>query len=245
LTFVVPFFDFRPVPRTDGIKWVTIKVDEGAAEGGPWTEIDSFNISTQLGGLDADASHPSARSFTTHNATLENGWYRVRFVDSNGNVMGVEPIHNTAPDPAEYLPSLSDVGLVTLGRTVDSVNNITGTFSRDTQPDDASVSRLILAAGDDVRRKIGTDIPDDLVDDARRVVAVRTAMLIELSMFPSEVASDRSPYPQLKALYEELILDLSDSVSAEEAGMSAENVVDGNFPAYSFTVLEGFMEKKM
>lgn len=238
---IISFFDYVPERRFDNVPWTTIKVEEAPSQDGPWNQIDEFAIAE----VDPDPSHPSARSWTTTGTTLDEGWYRVKFIDAQGNNIVTEPIQNIPPDPVEYLPSLSEVGLVSLGRTKDDVGNIQGTFNSLTTPDDETVQRLILSAGDDVRRHIGRDIPDDLIDDARKVVAVRTAMLIELSVYSSEVATDRSPYANLKQLYEELIADLESSVEAEEAGQSADNVVSGNFPAYGFVIQEPLMNKKM
>lgn len=149
-------------------------------------------------------------------------------------------------EPLPYLPTLEDVGTTTLGRTKDSLGNTLGTFSSDTQPTDDQTLLLIDQAADDVRRKIGAAIPADLYDDAQRVVAVRTAMLIELTMFGSEVAMERSPYPEFKALYDELILGLADSVAYEEAGGSPLDQTSGvGSPAYAFPIVEPVLHKVM
>jgi hypothetical protein len=239
---VITFTDYVPPRRTDGVRWTTIKVEEGPSQTGPWTEIQSFAMTP----ADSDPYYPIARSWTTTTATLTHGWYRVRFQDGVGNYVYTEPIQNIPPDPVEYLPSLTDVGTTTLGRTQDQMGSCLGTFTQFTSPTDDQVQRLILQAGDDVRRKIGADIPDDLIDDARRIVSIRTAMLIELTMFGSEVAMERSPYPEFKALYDELILDLMNAVAYEESGGSPLDPATGvGSPAYGFPYMEPLLPKKM
>lgn len=234
------FRDYVPEARYDNLPWTVLKVEESPAKIGPWTEI----LSQALVPLDADPKHPQARAFSVTTA-LVNGWYRIKWLDAGGDYIYTDPLQNTPPDAVEYLPSLSEVGITTLGRTRDDVGNATGTFTATTMPTDDQVKLLTLYAGDDVRRKIGTDIPDDLRDDARRLVALRTAMLIELTMFGSEVATDRSPYPQFKDLYKELLADVMNSVAREEAGASALNETGGGFAAFSFPLVETLLDKRM
>lgn len=243
---IINFFDYVPDPRYDGLPWTILKVDEGATKVGPWTEIFTKNlIDADIGGIDTDPKHPKGRSFTVTTATVVDGWYRIRFVDAVGNSINVQPIQNLPPDPVAYMPSLAEVGEIALGRTRDNLGNALGTFNANTQPTDTQVLRLIKSAADDVRKHIGTMIPDDLIDDARRVVAVRTAMLIELTSYGSEVATDRSPYSELRTLYKELLPDLIESVEVEEAGGKATDQVVGNFPSFGFPQVEGLLDKRM
>lgn len=145
----------------------------------------------------------------------------------------------------DYTPSLEEVGQVTLGRTVDDLGIQTGTFSEETRPTDDQVTKLILRAVADVRPKIGADIPADLFEDAKTVVSYRTAMLIELTQFGAEVATERSPYPQYKELFKEALGDLINSVEAEEAGADSANTVTATGPAFGFPAVEPLLDKKM
>lgn len=243
---IINFYDYVPDPRYDSLPWTILKVDEGATKVGPWVEIFSKNlVDADIGGLDPDPKHPQGRSFTVTTATIVGGWYRIRFLDAAANSISVQPIQNLAPDPIAYMPSLAEVGEASLGRTRDKLGNALGTFNANTQPTDIQVIRLIKSASDDVRKHIGTTIPDDLIDDARRVVAIRTAMLIELTSYGSEVATDRSPYNELKTLYKELLPDLIESVEVEEAGGKATDQVVGTFPAFGFPQAEGLLDKRM
>lgn len=221
---VVSFTDYVPSPRFDNIPWTTVRIYESPAESGAaWTQIDSIALFP----VDTDPAHPAARSFTTDNATLLEGWYRVDFVDASGDVLPTEPVKNTPRLDAEYLPTLGQVAAVTIGRTLDQFGKKTGTFTTETDPTDQQVRNLILQAGDDVRDKIGGVIPADLREKAQRVIALRTAMLIELANYSSEVATDRSPYRMIKELYDELLPDLVRAVADEESGANVDDSLTG------------------
>jgi hypothetical protein len=79
VTYVVSLVGFMPPPRYDNVPWTQAIVQEAPAPGGPYVNID-----TQALTPDADPSQPSARNVTTTAATLDEGWYRLMFVDVNG-----------------------------------------------------------------------------------------------------------------------------------------------------------------
>jgi hypothetical protein len=64
-------------------------------------------------------------------------------------------------------------------------------------------------------------------------------------MFGVEVATDRSPYPQIKTLYDELLADLQSAVAAEEAGQSPTNELDGNMPSFNFPPATDWLNRRM
>lgn len=72
-----------------------------------------------------------------------------------------------------------------------------------TRPTAEGASELIVNAVDDVSGVVGVDVPVAQQPLAKKVVALRAAMLIELSYFTEQVNSGRSSYPQLKTLYDE------------------------------------------
>jgi len=104
---------------------------------------------------------------------------------------------------AAWAPTVADVGALLRARTKDSSGNELGTFTADTRPTDTEVTELIAQAVDDVVGAIGQSptIPPDTYDNAAKVAAVGAAMLVELSFFPEQVATGRSPYAQLQTLY--------------------------------------------
>lgn len=134
----------------------------------------------------------------------------------------------------DYTPALTDVGAVTIARTVNDVGVETGTFGSTTHPTNTQVAPLIQNAVDDVAIEIGTEIPAALFDKAKRLVALRTAMYIELTFFAAEVAQQRSPYAMQKDLYDGELKKLSAAVIAEELGETGADRVDTVMPRFGF-----------
>lgn len=104
---------------------------------------------------------------------------------------------------SDYTPTLAQVGALLRTRTKDSSGNEIGTFNSDTRPTDTDVNELIAQAVDTFALRAGTDIPDILFQEAQRLVAMRAAMLVEVSYFPEMVAMGHSPYAQYEALWTE------------------------------------------
>lgn len=124
---------------------------------------------------------------------------------------------------SDYTPNAADVGAVTLSRTRDQYGNLTGTFSGSTTPTSTQVTSLITKAVDTVSQKIGTEIPAALRTDAKEVVALRVAMLIETALFADQMSNARSPYPVLQDQYEAGLADLQLAIQVAEDG-------DGTIP---------------
>jgi hypothetical protein len=227
---VVSFTDYTPVPRFDDIPWSIVMIEESEAEIGPWTLIDTQNLSP----LDPDPSDPMPRSFTTDQATLDHGWYQISFGDSLNNVMIMVPIYNGVP--IEWTPTLPDVAGVILIRTRDQNGVLQNTFNDNTIPTDDQARVCIDKAVNNVKPLIGTDIPEDLIQEAQDVTALRAAMYIELTFYGNEVAQNRSVYPHLKELFDEKIVTLAKAIAAEESGESLTDALAGagGMPAWAY-----------
>jgi len=234
-TYVVSFDDYQPVPRFDDIPWTTVMIEESASEGGPWNLIDT----QQLTPVDTDPANPMSRSFTTDKATIEHGWYLISFGDVNNNIVETAPTYNGIP--IEWTPTLQDVGHVVLSRTRDDNGNVLGTFTDVTQPTDEECRVLIQKAIDDVMPLIGTDIPEELISEAQNIASIRTAMYIELTFYANEVATNRSVYPELKALFDEKVATLAKAVVAIESGESMTDALAGagGSPKYAYPPDDG------
>jgi hypothetical protein len=138
---------------------------------------------------------------------------------------------------SDYTPSVQQVADQIVSRTKDKYGAEVGTFNANTRPTDTQVERLITEHTGDVANVIGDTIPADLFEDAQTVVAERVAMAIELTYFPEQVNSDRSPYRQLKEEYEEDLSRLSKQVEVMAEGgditaidTSPSNQAHGAFP---------------
>lgn len=135
---------------------------------------------------------------------------------------------------AEFAPTPEVVGSILRTRTKDTNGNEIGTFNENTRPSGVEVASLITQGAGDLALAVGTrDLPESLWDHARVVAAYRTACLIELTYFPEQVALGRSPYLQLKELYDEALKALVAAYAAAEAEVRSPDVAPGD-PAYGF-----------
>ena len=131
----------------------------------------------------------------------------------------------------DFTPTLAQVGNATLQRTKDQFGNVTGTFSPETTPTDDQVTELTDRAADKVSMKVGTDIPESCWDDASAVVALRAAMMIELTYYAEQVTNQRSPYPLYKEQFIDGIADLQ--LKVQTARRDAEDGKVGGEQPYA------------
>lgn len=189
---VVTLLDYVPPARSDGVPWTNARIEESAAQTGPWTAIDELELSP----VDVDPADPLPRDFTTEFATLVSGWYRVVFIDGTGDESAPSaPIQNTAQ--ADITPSLRDVSALLRARINDPSSDV---LTANTYPTAEQVRRLIFDAASDIRSRVAT-IPESQVGKARWLAALQTARLVELSYFPEQTNEDRSVYANLTALF--------------------------------------------
>lgn len=86
MTQIVSFESYTPPARFDAVAWSDVRIQQSdttaLSTATVWTQIDSIALSP----VDSDPAHPASRSFTTHLASdTADLWYRVVFVDTNGN----------------------------------------------------------------------------------------------------------------------------------------------------------------
>jgi hypothetical protein len=101
----------------------------------------------------------------------------------------------------DWLPTASDVAALLRARTKDDTGRELGDWSDATRPTSDEVDVLIAQAADFVAAAVG-GVPDRCAASAKSATLLRAAMLVELSYFPEQVRSDRSPYPELRELYD-------------------------------------------
>jgi hypothetical protein len=82
MPYVVTLEDFRPSPRYDSLPWTQARIEEGTTSEGPWTILETKNLSP----VDADPANPAYRNFTTELGTAPDLWYRVVFLDVTGDL---------------------------------------------------------------------------------------------------------------------------------------------------------------
>lgn len=127
----------------------------------------------------------------------------------------IEPNVNEVQESAySWAPGVDDVGALLRARTMTKNGLIIGTFNAYTSPDDVTVMGLINDAAADVQDAIGPEVnvPVTLYPQAETLAALGAALQVELSFFPEQVNSGRSPYPQLKTLYDDKLKRLQNAI---------------------------------
>lgn len=195
---IITFDNYRPGARTDGEPWTQARVEEAAAQAGPWTVIDTVALDP----LDPDPRYPRARSFTADGATLLIGWYRVVFVDADGDEEPTDPV--LFPSWLQRVrPTVAEIGALLRARTrSDATGAPIGTFTDATNPTGDQVEEFIDGALSEIRLRLPDDLPDRLVPFARRVISLSAAMDVEVSLDPERANSNDNAYARLKERYD-------------------------------------------
>lgn len=138
---------------------------------------------------------------------------------------------------AEYAPTVAEVAAYIRARTKDPNGVELGTFTADTRPTDAEVTTIIQNAAGKVAARFGDTVAAPLAFAAREVVALRAAMIVELSFFGDQIQAGRSPYTELKDLYEENYQQLLDARLALGADLLAgtdDDTSAAGLPSFAF-----------
>lgn len=113
------------------------------------------------------------------------------------------------------LPDVALVASLLRARTKDVNGDEIGTFNANTRPTSVQVGDMIQVAADDLRMKVRRPIPAGALSDARRLIAMYSAMLVELSYWPEQVHSDRSAYSMYKSLYDTGVENMTEAINVE------------------------------
>ncbi len=234
---VVTLSRYTPLERDDTVPWLEALIQEAPDPvAGPWTTIDTIDLSQLPGGLDTDPANPITRDLTTSNATLQEGWYRVIWQDGGGNTSSATaPIQNTSDLAEGNRPSVAEVASLLRARTKVLGGKEVGTFNTHTRPTADEVEDIIDQAVDEVSGKV-QDVDQTLPYGqtmgpgsayerrCRRAVALQAAILIELSYFPEQIKTGQSPVATYQALYDSRIKAL---IAEGEHGGQQEGMGDG------------------
>lgn len=117
-----------------------------------------------------------------------------------------------APSPAAYIPDADDVALLLAVRTIDSGGDELGTWTSETRPTDVQVQTLCELAAEDLSARLGTDPPDDLLDECRRAATLQAASLVLLSFYPEAATGSGGQISTFTAMYLQAAGQLQDRV---------------------------------
>lgn len=129
---------------------------------------------------------------------------------------------------------MESVGSILRARTRDSNGNELGTFTSATRPTDKQVLRLIDTAVNDINLVLeGKDLPEAYWPVGHTLSSYRAACLVELSYFPEQITAGRSPYEQLKTLWDDGVAGLKAALSLDvgPGGSATVPAPVGSFPA--------------
>lgn len=136
-------------------------------------------------------SDPVTYSFSTDGGLLDEGWFRVVWIDAQGEEQPTDWIELRRLSP--YAPSVGDVAAILRARLVETGGGRVEAFTADTEPTAAEVSNLVAMFAPSVLGQLG-DLGDlgctnasDLRRWARTQIAQRVAIEVELSYRPDEV----------------------------------------------------------
>lgn len=140
---------------------------------------------------------------------------------------------------SEYTPTVASVAAILRARTKTRGGKEAGTFNPasavgtadETRPTEEQVILEISNSLGHISGIIGADIDERFQDSASRAAALRTALLIELSYFPEQVATGRSPYVQLKELYDEEWATLLDAMGLSPDAGGGVVAPDAGYPS--------------
>jgi len=122
------------------------------------------------------------------------------------------------PDPAPTFLEcpVEDVASLLRARTKDDSGNEVGDFNEDTRPTDTEVEDLIAQAASMVSAVANGDIPSRLVPFGQHVVALRTAMMVELTYWPEQVQRENSPYQYLRDMFLDALAEFKTALGDTE-----------------------------
>jgi len=226
---IVSFKDYELIPRYDNKRWNSLKINEGPAETGPWTLIDTLAIAV----LAIDPADPEPLFFTTEKATLPvgAGWYRVDLVDEDGNVVQTDPVFNAAP--IEILCTLDDVNAHLDGEVIEATADNTDLI----QVSVARIIRAYLSSVVDQTTMMGWATPETTPDTIREIASMLIAAYLYFQLSArTSLTIDDTNFAQ--RLYDQAIAMLQAIVSGEIviiAGGNGGTVAD---PVAAFTDLD-------
>ena len=145
---------------------------------------------------------------------------------------------------SDFTPTVADVAAFLRARTKTQGGAEAGTFApaaaaegSKTRPTAEQVASLIDESQVDIVGAFGSDIPDAPGDDidlyrkaAARLWALGAALLVELTYFPEQIETNRSPYKELKALYDQRFKTLQGILGSDSDGDGVTDAIGAGYP---------------
>jgi hypothetical protein len=144
----------------------------------------------------------------------------------------------STPAPTPWLPTPEDVAAILRARTKDDTGAELGEWTDATRPTFDEVETLIVVASEFVVASAG-EVADRCEGAAHNATRLHAACLIELSYFPEQIRSERSPYAELRILADQALADLRSCAGiggSSGAGAGGEGFGYHSLPVVSATL---------
>lgn len=137
------------------------------------------------------------------------------------------------PLPEQFVPETRDVAVFIKNRTVDNKNNFIGDFTDVTIVTQDEVERTIQEAGTMVLSSLrwdangpdGPTIPEDNWPTVQSLIALFTAMIVEVTKFSEQITRNVSPYPYLKEMFDKMLAQKQGELGIN-VGESGQSIID-------------------
>lgn len=122
-----------------------------------------------------------------------------------------------------WWPTTADVAALLTARTLGASGEEVGDFTESTRPTSEQVEVLIEQSVGFVRSGLGDAAVSSTTihDSVRALIALRTAMSVELSFFPEQIGSETSPFEALQSMYRfefDRVVNAVDRANSEASG---------------------------
>lgn len=182
-------------------------------------------------GAPATVNEPSPTTYVaTGTAPTAPGDYQLVWTTPDGRT--TQRLKVAAP----FTPTLWQVATLLRARTKDNVGNELGTFTDSTRPTAVQAQELIDTATGDIITEVGLNLPEKVWAQARKLVTIRAAMLIELSYWPEQIRQGKSAYPEYEKRYDKELPALARSAEDVSSDPSRDPGVvgDSQMPVFAF-----------
>jgi hypothetical protein len=135
----------------------------------------------------------------------------------------------------QFTPTTEEVAVYIKNRTVDSNNNFLGDFDDTTVVTANEVALLIEQSGSLILSALRWDaaavpptIPADNFPAVRTLIALFTAISVEVTKFSEQISRQVSPYPYLKEMFDQMLAQKQGELGIQppRTGSSSLSLVD-------------------
>lgn len=189
-------------PERDVTHWTQYRIEEAVTP----SDVDATTIKgpTTLVPAITDPTDPPTYNVETSNAALATGWYRLVWIDANGDTQPTPwvPLRNLSP----YAPTVGDVSTILYSRLVEAGGERVTSFTDQTRPTAQEVQQLIIMHAPLIFARLGRldnlhcSNAEDLRAAATAIAAQRVALEVEAAFWPEEFGEFANPADRRAAL---------------------------------------------